>query len=79
MIPKRMLILTGLDFMCSLPCSYYGSIIPSILNVLSMQGYLVVNTIIGGQTLAEVSGHLDATLGIVIIALISLAVRISIT
>ncbi|KAI0772946.1 permease for cytosine/purines, uracil, thiamine, allantoin-domain-containing protein [Trametes elegans] len=53
---------------------YYGAIIPSILNVLSMQGYLVVNTIIGGQALAEVSGHLSATLGIVIIALISLAI-----
>ncbi|KAJ8456022.1 hypothetical protein ONZ51_g12283 [Trametes cubensis] len=54
---------------------YYGVIIPSILNVLVLQGYLVVNTIIGGQTLAEVSEHLDATLGIVIIALLSLAVR----
>ncbi|KAI9056492.1 hypothetical protein FKP32DRAFT_1469921 [Trametes sanguinea] len=53
---------------------YYGVIIPSVLNVLSLQGYLVVNTIIGGQTLAEVSGHLSATLGIVIIALISLAI-----
>ena len=42
-----------------------------------MQGYLVVNTIIGGQTLAEVSDRLDATLGIVIIALISLTVRIA--
>ena len=46
-----------------------------MLNVLSMEGYLVVNAIIGGQTLAEVSPHLDATLGIVIIALISLIVR----
>ncbi|KAI0657590.1 permease for cytosine/purines, uracil, thiamine, allantoin-domain-containing protein [Cubamyces menziesii] len=53
---------------------YYGVIIPSILNVLVLQGYLVVNTIIGGQTLAEVSEHLDATLGIVIIALLSLAI-----
>ncbi|KAI0332191.1 hypothetical protein GY45DRAFT_1218764, partial [Cubamyces sp. BRFM 1775] len=53
---------------------YYGVIIPSILNVLVLQGYLVVNTIIGGQTLAEVSGHLDATLGIVIISLLSLAI-----
>ncbi|KAI1792437.1 permease for cytosine/purines, uracil, thiamine, allantoin-domain-containing protein [Ganoderma leucocontextum] len=53
---------------------YYGAIIPSILNVLSMEGYLVVNTIVGGQTLAEVSDHLDATLGIVIIAIISLII-----
>ena len=42
-----------------------------------MQGYLVVNAIIGGQTLAEVSSSVDATLGIVIIAVTSLAVRIS--
>ncbi len=48
--------------------------IPSIFNVLSMEGYLVVNTIVGGQTLAEVSDHLNATLGIVIIAIISLIV-----
>ena len=40
-----------------------------------MQGYLVVNTIVGGQTLAEVSDHLNATLGIVIIAITSLIVR----
>ena len=53
---------------------YYGTIIPSILNVLSLEGFLVVNTIVGGQTLAEVSDHLDATLGIVIIAIISLIV-----
>ncbi|KAI0753335.1 permease for cytosine/purines, uracil, thiamine, allantoin-domain-containing protein [Daedaleopsis nitida] len=53
---------------------YYGAIVPSVLNVLSMQGYLVVNTIVGGQTLAEVSSSLNATLGIVIIALISLVI-----
>ena len=39
-----------------------------------MEGYLVINAIIGGQTLAEVSPRLDATLGIVIISLICLAV-----
>ena len=39
-----------------------------------MQGYLVINTIIGGQALAAASEHLDATLGIVIISLISLGV-----
>ncbi|KAF9226335.1 purine-cytosine permease [Gyrodon lividus] len=53
---------------------YYGSIIPSILNVFSMQGFLILNCIIGGQTLASVSSHLDDTLGIVIIGVISLAV-----
>ncbi|KAI0341334.1 cytosine-purine permease [Trametopsis cervina] len=53
---------------------YFGSIIPSALNVFSMQGFLILNCIIGGQTLASVSSHLDDTLGIVIIGVISLAV-----
>ena len=39
-----------------------------------MQGYLVINCIIGGQALATVSDKLTDTLGIVIISLISLAV-----
>ena len=42
-----------------------------------MQGFLILNCIVGGQTLASVSnGHLDDTLGIVIIGVISLVVRI---
>ncbi|KAG9311748.1 cytosine-purine permease [Chiua virens] len=53
---------------------YYGSIIPSALNVFSLQGFLVLNCIIGGQTLASVSPHLNDTLGIVIISVISLVV-----
>ena len=40
-----------------------------------MQGFLILNCIVGGQTLASVSnGHLDDTLGIVIIGVISLVV-----
>lgn len=58
-------------------CSYYGGIIPSILNVLSMQGYLILGSIIGGQTLASASPHLNATTGIVITSLISLAVSLA--
>lgn len=54
---------------------YYGTIFTSILNVATWQGFLIVNVIIGGQTLAAASSHLDASLGIVIIGLISLAVR----
>jgi len=42
--------------------------------VFSMQGFLILNCIIGGQTLASVSPHLNDTLGIVIISMISLAV-----
>ena len=53
---------------------YYGAIIPSVLNVLTMQGYLIINCIIGGQTLGAVLPHPSATLGIVITGLISLAV-----
>ena len=55
---------------------YYGAIIPSILNVLSMQGYVIINCIIGGQTLAAVSSHLDPTAGIVITGLISLGASV---
>ena len=54
--------------------SYFGSIIPSVLNVFSMEGFLILNCILGGQTLASVSSHLNDTLGIVIIGVITLAV-----
>ncbi|RPD65747.1 purine-cytosine permease [Lentinus tigrinus ALCF2SS1-7] len=53
---------------------YYGSTIPSAFNVFSMEGFLIVNCIIGGQILASVSDRLDDTLGIVIIGIISLVV-----
>lgn len=53
---------------------YYGAIIPSALNVFSLQGFLILNCIIGGQTIASVSSHIDDTLGIVIISIISLVV-----
>ncbi|KAH8115995.1 cytosine-purine permease [Phellopilus nigrolimitatus] len=51
---------------------YLGSIIPSVLNVFTLQGFLVLNSIIGGQTLASVSKTLSWNVGIVIIAVISL-------
>lgn len=53
---------------------YYPAMLPAALNVFSMQGFLILNCIIGGQTLASVSDHLDDILGIVIISLISLVV-----
>ncbi|KAH9947892.1 permease for cytosine/purines, uracil, thiamine, allantoin-domain-containing protein [Amylocystis lapponica] len=53
---------------------YYGAIVPSVLNVLSLQGYLILDCIVGGQTLGSVSPHLNASLGIVIIGLTSLVV-----
>lgn len=54
--------------------SFYGAMIPSILNVISLQGFLILNVIVGGQTLAAVSDRLNDTLGIVIISVISLVV-----
>ncbi|OCH88731.1 hypothetical protein OBBRIDRAFT_733921 [Obba rivulosa] len=53
---------------------YYAALIPAVLNVLSMHGYLIINAIVGGQTLGATSTHLGASLGIVIIGLISLLV-----
>ncbi|THH30554.1 hypothetical protein EUX98_g3626 [Antrodiella citrinella] len=53
---------------------YYGAIIPSALTVFSMQGFLILNCIVGGQMLASVSPHLNDTLGIVIIGVISFCV-----
>jgi hypothetical protein len=40
-----------------------------------MQGFLILNCIIGGQTLASLSSRLNDTLGIVIIGIITLVVR----
>ena len=64
------------DYACAstLVNRYYGGLIPSFFNLCTMQGYLIINCIIGGQTLGSVSTHLNSTLGIVIISLISLAV-----
>ncbi|KAF8156873.1 cytosine-purine permease [Crassisporium funariophilum] len=59
---------------CRFSWGYYAAAIPSALNVLSSQGFLVLNCIIGGQALAAVSDKLDDTLGIVIIGVVSLVV-----
>ncbi|KAG2135332.1 permease for cytosine/purines, uracil, thiamine, allantoin-domain-containing protein [Suillus clintonianus] len=53
---------------------YFGAIIPAVLNVLSLEGFLILNCIIGGQTIASFSSQLDDNLGIVIIGIISLVV-----
>ncbi|KAJ6600015.1 cytosine-purine permease [Mycena vulgaris] len=52
----------------------YGAAIPSTLNVLTTMGFLVLGILVGGQLLASVSPHLTPTIGIVIIALVSLVV-----
>ncbi|KAG2150826.1 cytosine-purine permease [Suillus clintonianus] len=53
---------------------YFGAIIPAVLNVFSSEGFLILECIIGGQTIASLSPHLDDTLGIIIISVITLGV-----
>ncbi|KAG2146353.1 permease for cytosine/purines, uracil, thiamine, allantoin-domain-containing protein [Suillus clintonianus] len=53
---------------------YFGAIIPAVLNVLSLEGFLILNCIVGGQTIASLSPRLDDTLGIVIVGIITLVV-----
>ncbi|KAG2132700.1 cytosine-purine permease [Suillus bovinus] len=53
---------------------YFGAIIPAVLNAFSLEGFLILNCIIGGQTIASLSSQLDDTLGIVIIGIISLVI-----
>ncbi|KAH8115903.1 NCS cytosine-purine permease [Phellopilus nigrolimitatus] len=67
----------GLRQMCQARYSFgfYGAAVPSIFGLMTMTGFMILNCILGGQTLAAVSdGHLDWTVGIVIIAVISLLV-----
>ncbi|KAI5891667.1 uncharacterized protein SCHCODRAFT_02629744 [Schizophyllum commune H4-8] len=52
---------------------YFGVILPCILNLIGMCGFCILNSILGGQTLASVSSHnLSWTVGIVIITIVSL-------
>ncbi|RDB27544.1 Purine-cytosine permease fcyB [Hypsizygus marmoreus] len=54
---------------------YYGVIIPCIFNLIGMIGFSILNCILGGQALASVSNdNLSWTVGIVIIAVVSLLV-----
>ncbi|KAK7437505.1 hypothetical protein VKT23_018577 [Stygiomarasmius scandens] len=51
---------------------YFGIIVPCILNLIGMFGFCILNCVLGGQTLASVTGgSLSWAVGIVIIALIS--------
>ncbi|KAB5593993.1 Purine-cytosine permease fcyB [Ceratobasidium theobromae] len=36
---------------------YYGNIIPTLLNLITITGFLILNLILGGETLAAVSGN----------------------
>ncbi|KAG1868516.1 hypothetical protein F4604DRAFT_1927399 [Suillus subluteus] len=53
---------------------YFGAIIPAVLNAFSLEGFLILKCIIGGQTIASLSSQLNDTLGIVILCIISLIV-----
>ncbi|KAG1902428.1 uncharacterized protein F5891DRAFT_1023906 [Suillus fuscotomentosus] len=44
---------------------YFGAIVPAVFNVFSSEGFLVINCIIGEQTLASLSSRFDDTLGII--------------
>jgi len=55
---------------------YYGSIIPTLLNLITFMGFLILNLILGGETLAAVSGPdgLSWSVGIAIVAVLALLV-----
>ncbi|KAM0753397.1 hypothetical protein T439DRAFT_324040 [Meredithblackwellia eburnea MCA 4105] len=54
---------------------YFGAMLPIVFNLMTFIGFCAVNSIVGGQTLAAVNpGHLSVAVGIVIIAVVSLAI-----
>ncbi|KAH7341411.1 cytosine-purine permease [Rhizoctonia solani] len=60
---------------------FYGSILPSLLNLITFMGFLILNLILGGETLAAVSGYeaghgggLSWDVGIAIVGVIALLV-----
>ncbi|KAI6150039.1 permease for cytosine/purines, uracil, thiamine, allantoin-domain-containing protein [Pisolithus thermaeus] len=56
-------------------CRYYGIMIPTILNLIGLCGFNILNSILGGQALASVSNNnMSWTVGIVIIALVALVI-----
>ncbi|KAI0289541.1 NCS cytosine-purine permease [Multifurca ochricompacta] len=65
----------GLRQMCAsrYTFGYYGVMVPSLLALVGGIGFCILNSILGGQALASV-GNISWTVGIVIIAVISLVV-----
>ncbi|KAF8726540.1 hypothetical protein AX14_007745 [Amanita brunnescens Koide BX004] len=54
---------------------FYGVILLSVLNLIGLCGFCILNCVLGGQTLASAAnGQLSWSVGIVIIAIISLLV-----
>lgn len=50
-------------FVCAIirliPFSYFGIIIPAILNLIGLCGFNILNGILGGQALASVSNNMS--------------------
>ncbi|KAH7882476.1 permease for cytosine/purines, uracil, thiamine, allantoin-domain-containing protein [Phlebopus sp. FC_14] len=54
---------------------YYGIIVPTVLNLIGLCGFNILNIILGGQALSSVSSdNMSWTVGIVIVAVISLLI-----
>jgi purine-cytosine permease-like protein len=54
---------------------FYGVSLPVLLNLATITGFAVIDSVVGGQTLAAVNpGSISRTVGIVIIALIALVI-----
>ncbi|KAG8884245.1 hypothetical protein FRB97_004750 [Tulasnella sp. 331] len=52
---------------------YFGAIVPATLNAATMMGFMILNCVLGGETLASVSnGRISWNVGIVVIAVVSL-------
>lgn len=64
----RQMVITRYSF------GYYGTLLPCILNLVTMMGFTILNCIVGGQALASVNTNVSWTVGIVVIAIISLLV-----
>ncbi|KAK0444534.1 uncharacterized protein EV420DRAFT_1574324 [Desarmillaria tabescens] len=79
------LVILFFNLLCALPPAYlttwgpqvryFGVIIPCIFNIVSLGVFCILDCILGGQTLSSaVDGNLSWTVGIVVIAIISLLV-----
>ncbi|KAK4698285.1 hypothetical protein P7C70_g7995, partial [Phenoliferia sp. Uapishka_3] len=54
---------------------YYGAMLPTFFNLATFLGFCAINSIVGGQALSAVNpGHLSVSVGIVLIAVLSLVV-----
>lgn len=68
---------------CRYSFGYFGASLISLLNLATMLGYCILNSIVGGQTLSAVSSRADGSstltpdVGIVVAAMIALVVSFS--